>query len=341
MKRALFLLFLSLPLYAADEVTIKLGGVLFADYVWQASPETRDAEGNAIHANAFNVTRAYININGTVGKRIAFRITPDIARESGSGSSLSGSQNFRLKFAFAQLNLDEWATKGSWVRLGVQQTPYVDYTETIYRYRFQGPVFVDREGYLSASDAGLSARYVFPGDYGDVHAGFYNGETFARPEQNDEKALQMRVSLRPLPRNAFWKGLRGALFADADHYIGDAKRQRLIAQATFEHPRVVTGLELVSTKDRPTSIAREVEGRGYSAWATPRLGDGWELLLRHDDLRPDDASQVRRRRNIAGVAYWVPNLDKVTSAVMLDYDSLSVTGRERETRYGVKLLLSF
>ena len=71
-----------------------------------------------------------------------------------TGPSLSGSQIFRLKYAYAQLNLDDWTTKGSWVRFGQQQTPYIDYTEGIYRYRFQGTMFVEREGYFASADGG-------------------------------------------------------------------------------------------------------------------------------------------------------------------------------------------
>jgi hypothetical protein len=194
---ALVLLTLSVSI-SADEPTLKVGATMFADATYQAAPTTVDVDGNEINGNAFNVSRAYINLTGTLSKRFAFRVTSDIARETGSGSSFSGSQQFRLKYAYAQLNLDEWATKGSFVRFGMQQTPYMDYVEQHYRYRFQGPVFADREGYLSSSDVGVSARYVFPSDYGDVHAGVYNGEGYNKPEANDQKAMQIRATVRPL-----------------------------------------------------------------------------------------------------------------------------------------------
>src|SRR5712671_2138812 len=131
-----------------DAPAVKVGGVLFADYTYTASiaPPVRDADGNEIHPNAFNVSRVYINILGNLNRYISFRITPEVARETSSSSSLSGSQTFRVKFAWAELNLDQWLTKGSWIRVGLNQTPWIDYEETIYRYRFQGPIFVDREG---------------------------------------------------------------------------------------------------------------------------------------------------------------------------------------------------
>src|SRR5438477_11639279 len=93
-----------------DTPSFKVGATIFADYT----------RGNQI-ADAFNVARAYINITGNLNHWLSFRITPDVTRETGSGSSLSGSQNFRLKYAFGQFNLDDWATRGTWLRLGVQQ----------------------------------------------------------------------------------------------------------------------------------------------------------------------------------------------------------------------------
>src|SRR5258708_1864833 len=192
----------------ADAPSIKIGATIFADFTYVAAPASKDSDGNTIHPDSFNVSRAYLNVTGQLNHYLSFRITPDIARETGSGSSLNGSQTFRLKYAFAQLNLDDWTTKGSWVRLGLQQTPLLDYTESIYRYRFQGGMFIEREGFITSSDAGLSGHYNFAGDYGDIHAGIYNGEGYSKAEANNQKALQIRATVRPLPRFPLAKGLR-------------------------------------------------------------------------------------------------------------------------------------
>ena len=141
---------------------MKFGSTIFADYTYNESPTTTDADGNTIHNSSFNVTRAYINVFGTLNHLIAYRITPDITRETGIGSSLAGSYTFRLKYAFGQLNLDDWTTKGSWAPVRLQQTPWIDYAEGIYRYRFQGPTFVDRESFFPSSDSGVSGHWNFP-----------------------------------------------------------------------------------------------------------------------------------------------------------------------------------
>jgi hypothetical protein len=331
-----------------DTPNFKVGAVIFGDYTMQQSPDAVDADGNKIHPSAFNIARAYINVTGNLNHFIAFRITPDVSRETGAGASLAGSQEFRLKYAYAQFNLDDWVTKGSWVRLGVQQTPLVDYEEGIYRYRFQGTTFTERVGLLTSSDAGLSGHYAFAGNYGDIHAGYYNGEGYSHIETNNEKAFQIRGTIRPMPLGgSLLKGLRLTAFLDEDHYIESAKRERMVGQVTYEHPRVNAGLDVVRAKDQTSATKPEVEASGWSVWATPKLGTkGFELFLRHDDYKPNkDIASQKQKRNIAGLAYWFPNLQKVTAALMLDYDSLDRTGltppAAKTTNYGLKMLISF
>src|SRR3954470_94817 len=95
-----------------DTPSVKVGATLFADYTVVDNPKIKDADGNEVTANAFNVGRAYINVTGNISHLVAFRITPDITRETGVGSSLNGSYTFRLKYAYAQFNLDDWINKG-------------------------------------------------------------------------------------------------------------------------------------------------------------------------------------------------------------------------------------
>src|SRR5258706_34640 len=309
---ALLITLLALPLaaqttpIAPDTPSIKIGALPFAHYPHTASvaPAAHDADGNEIHPSSFNVSRAYLNVFGDLNRYISFRITPEVARETGSGSSLSGSQTFRLKFAWAQVNLDQWLTKGSWIRVGLNQTPWVDYEDTVYRYRFQGPILVDREGFLFSSDNGITFHYNFPGDVGDMQAGVYNGEGWAHSDPNNEKALQIRATLRPVPATPALHGLRLSGFYDADHYAVGLPRNRAIGQVTYEHPRVVAGIDVISTKDRPSFTVAETKTHGSSLWATPRFGHGREALLRRD-TRHSNTAGTQKDDNQGGT-YWFP-----------------------------------
>jgi hypothetical protein len=328
-----------------DTPSIKLGATIFTDYTYQVEPEITDSDGNVVNLNGFNVGRAYINVTGNISHLLGFRVTPDIVRESGAGSSLNGSLTFRLKYGYAQLNLDDWMPRGSWVRLGIQQTPWVDFEETVYRYRFQGTVFADREGYLSSSDAGVSFRTAFPGNYGDVHVGIYNGETYSRPEANDQKAIQIRGTIRPIPLGETLRGLRLTAFYDADSYVRDGDRKRFIAAATFEHKYANAAAQYLDTKDRTSVTLEAVDGAGYSVWVTPKFTHGFEGLLRYDDMESNEAADTNRRRTIAGLSYWLPRQGNVSSAVLLDYEQVDnrgfVPAQPQQKRVALHALVNF
>src|SRR4029079_5063907 len=180
-----------------DTPKINVGATIFADYTIQQEPKVT-ADGNQVTLNQFQVGRSYINVTGNISHSIAFRITPDITREVAIGSSVNGSYVFRLKYAYLPENFDDFMTQGSWARFGQQQTPWVDFMEGVYRYRFQGQIFEEREGFLSSSDTGASFHYKLPSNYGDIHAGVYNGETFTQPEVNGQKGWMIRGTARPL-----------------------------------------------------------------------------------------------------------------------------------------------
>lgn len=331
-----------------DTPKVNVGATIFGDYTYTDSPTSKDTDGNTIHPSSFNISRAYLNVIGNLNHMFAFRVTTDVSRETSTTPSLSGSQIARLKYAYAQVNLDDWMPKGSWARFGVQQTPYTDYTEGIYRYRFQGTIFAERTTGLPSSDAGLSGHYNFAGNYGDIHAGFYNGEGYAKAETNNEKAFMIRGTVRPFPLGgALLNGLRLTAFVDEDHYVEGAKRQRTIGQVTYEHALFNAGLDVLRAKDQTSVTKAQVNAKGWSIWVTPKLGTtGWEALIRHDDYVPNDAvNSQKQKRDIDGIAYWVPKLAGKTAAILFDRDSLKKTGLTpavpNATNYEIKMLINF
>ena len=336
------------PVQPDDTPSLRVGATLFADYTIQQQPKIRDADGNEVTSNAFNVGRAYINVTGNISHNIAFRITPDITRETGTGSSLSGSHTFRLKYAYAQFNLDDYVNAGrtgTWVRLGMQQTAWIDFMETLYRYRFQGTVFEDREGYLSSSDVGVSFHYNLPGNYGDIHTGLYNGETYTRPEANDQKAFMFRGTLRPLRAHPVLRGLRVTGFYDHDAYVRNAERRRAIGALTFEHKYLNASFDYLAATDQTSVTRSPVDARGFSVWATPRTTVGWEGLIRYDHLEPNTDLSGTRKRAIGGVAYWFPHQGSVSTVLLLDVEQVTFADfalpQPTQRRIAVHALVNF
>jgi hypothetical protein len=309
-----------------DTPVIRVGATIFADYTYNQNPTVKDADGNTIHADAFNVARAYINITGNISHLIAFRITPDVTRENFTGLTpapgISGSLVYRLKYAYAQFNMDDWMTRGSWVRFGLQQTPVIDYMEQIYRYRFQGTVFPEREGFLTSSDNGLSFHYNFSKNFGDVHVGYYNGDGYSKPEANNQQAVQIRGSLRPFATaKPVLRGFRVMGFYDGDNYIKGDEKTRTLFEASYEHKYVNTAFDYMHTSDQPTAVSGTLKGDGYSFWFTPKSTVGLEGLFRYDHYKPNtDFDDRTRDRTIVGVAYWFKHQGAVSTAIMLDWE---------------------
>lgn len=340
---------------SASTATVKVGGTIFTDFTYADSPLATDADGNAVHASAFDVSRAYINVTGTVTRLVAFRITPDVKRllttSKGLGSgqtvatTLDGSEVFRLKYAYGQVNLDDVLPKGSWVRIGVHQTPFLDFIEGIYRYRFQGTLAVEREGFLSSSDFGISGRVALPRNFGDVQLGVYNGETYAKGEANDRKSFQIRASVRPLPEGSVLKGLRLTAFYLADQYLKSGPRNRFVGAATFEHPRLNVGLEYLQAEDRPSASAPTVRADGYSVWVEPRTRFGLEGFFRRDDFRPSKSQDASKVRTIVGAAYWLKTqAQPFAAAVLGDFEHVKYDrslGKPVEKRLSLHCLLAF
>ncbi len=347
-----------------DTPAIKIGALIFADYTYQQAPPTQDAAGNDIHTSSFNVTRAYINVTGTISHLVAFRITPDVTRANVPGTSLDGSLTYRLKYAYMQFNLDDWLPKGSWVKLGMQQTPLLDSIEGIYRYRFQGTTFAEREGYLASSDLGVTFRTTFPNNYGDVHVGFYNGEGYTKPEVNNKKAFMARVGFRPFPGHPLLKTWRLQGFWIRDSYMEDAPRNRSLFNTTFEHPYVNAGFDYIATTDKVSSAPTNgvdlfptLDGRGWSIWATPKKalanGSSLEGLVRYDHMRPGGTASATaisspdglNVRWIAGGAYWFPKQGSVSAALLFDVQTetyANYTPAKADTkRYYLHALISF
>jgi hypothetical protein len=308
-----------------DTPTVKVGGTIFADYSVQQTPKITDTDGNEVALSQFEITRAYINLTGTISRHIAFRLTTDVTRDTDTGSTVSGSYVVRLKFAYGQWNLDDWLGKDAYTRFGVQPTPWIYYMDDIYRYRFQGQEFEERDGFLTFSDAGASFHYNFPSNYGDLHTGYYNGDGYSKFEPNDQKGFQTRGSFRPFAHGpAPLVGVRVNGFYDHDAYVKSAERRRASSSVTFEHKYVNAAFDFMAARDQTSVNKTAVNAHEWSVWATPKTTKGWEALLRYDHGDPNTAAPDQiRKRTIAGVAYWFSRQAGLWTAIMFDVDNVS------------------
>jgi hypothetical protein len=287
----------------------------------QYSAETENRDG----LNAFDVTRAYFNVNAQLASRLRFRFTPDIRRIT--DGSLAGSLTVRVKYAFGQL--DTLGRPGSWARFGLHQTPWLDFEESINRYRVQGTMFAEREGLIPGSgDFGASYFTPLPGGYGEVQGGIFNGEGFTQAEANKYKSVQGRLTVRPFPNRGIAHGLRISGFFNAGWYAEDRPRRLGLVMGSFEHRHLVVTVQHLNATETPSSVTPvEIDRNGWSMFVEPRQGpSGWAGLLRVDSFEADESlADSGQQRVIAGGGYWFvwprTRVGLVATNEQVDYDA--------------------
>jgi hypothetical protein len=314
-----------------DYPIVRLGVLSYVQY--------DDELKNRDNFNAFDVTRAYLNVNGQLSTHVRFRFTPDVRRAT--DGSLSGTLVLRVKYAFVEF--DDVKAARSWVRFGAHQTPWLDFEEGIDRYRVQGTMFAEREGLIpGSSDFGVG--YFTPlGKHVDIQTGVYNGEGYAQTDLNKYKSVQGRLTVRPFAGNGIANGLRLSGFYNAGWYAANRPRRLGIVMGSFEHPHLVATLQYLAATENPNG-ARDVDRRGSSGFIELRQGpSGWAALARVDQLDPDRViAGNSQRRVIAGAAYWVvwprSRVGFVVTNEQVHYDA---AGRLPENRVLVQTHIEF
>ena len=220
--------------------------------------------------------------------------------------------------------------------IGIQQTPWVDFDEGIYRYRFQGTTFAERLPLLTtmtSADAGVSFHYNLPSNYGDFHVGLYNGENYQRVELNNDKAFEFRGSIRPFAtQKPVLRGIRAHLVYYNDAYVASDVRERTMGNVTFEHPYINAEFDYLNAKDKTLAVDLATADQ-----LAPRVPADRLVVAESGIESPADIARLRRagavaflvgaiaerseqNRWIYGVAHWFPHQGAVTTAIMLDYD---------------------
>jgi hypothetical protein len=299
----------------AQAPTVTVSGVGYAQFYYNM----KDTAG-AGHSNNFDVTRAYINVNGKFAYGISTRVTPDIYRVA------DGSLAYRLKYAFVAWQPEKSAFT---FKLGMNNTPFVDFEERLWDYRMQGTIALDRNGYLSSSDIGFLVDGNWGFDKVTFSGGIQNGENYNRTPGDKRKDVVGRLSVRLLGTDEGGPtgGVRLTGYAGYGTPSGGGTRQRYVGLASYRSKLLTLAAELAATKDSvvttPATALRK--GRVVTAFGVLRVPPSYkfQIIARVDAVDPStNTDNDRQTRIIAGIAYQVsPNL-----RVLADIDHVSYQG---------------
>ncbi len=290
----------------APQVTV--AGLVYTQYQYT------DA---AVHTNTFDVTRAYLNVLGRFANGISTRLTTDII------PSAATNQVIRLKYAYVA-----WTPTGSNLtyKLGMIHTPFLDWEETLWDYRMQGTMAVDRNpvggpSTMTAADIGVGVDGHWNGEQVNGQFTIVNGEGYSGGTGDFRKDVQARVSVRVQPTNDNSRvgGLRVTGYAGIGKATGGADRNRYLGMLSYRTQRYTLAGEFVSVKNAA------VTGSIISAFGVYHLSSPSKvaLIARVDMFDPNTSTANNRQtRIIGGASYQLsPNVRLLADVDRLSFES--------------------
>ncbi len=297
----------SVQAQAPTAPTITLSGVGYAQYVYQDAP---------VHTNNFDITRAYVNVIGRFAGGIGTRVTADIYR-----LAPDNSLQYRLKYAYVA-----WTPANSKLtyKLGQIHTPFIDWEETLWDYRMQGQMAMERGGYLASSDFGLGVDGRWGADKINLQVGIYNGENYNGGTGDFRKDVMGRVSVRVMDTDDSSRvgGLRLTGYAQVGKPTTGGTRNRFLGMASYRSRQITLAGEFAVTKDTVTGTPlAETNGSVISAFGVYRLTNSKVAVLARVDLTDPntDVGNNKQTRLIGGVSYQL----STNVRLLADLDHLS------------------
>jgi len=300
---------------------VSVGGLVFTQYVYQL----RDTLN---HLNSFDVTRAHVNLFGKFAGGVGTRVTADVYRTA------DGSLGYRLKFAFAT-----YTPQGSPLtyKIGAIHTPWLDWEETLWDYRMQGPMAFERAGYGAPADFGVGLDGTWGPDRVNFQFTLVNGETYKSGEVTGAggqgKDAMARLSLRLVNTNDSSRvgGLRVTGYAAYGKAAGYAARNRFIGMVSYRTKQLTLAGEAVVAQD---GLLTATNGHVYSAFGVYHVPASKVALIGRVDVTHKQAGAADRgTRFIGGVSYQMaPNWRLLADWDYLDYKTDTLNAAADPTR---------
>jgi hypothetical protein len=264
-------------------------GVLYANFQY------RGEKGPAKATNKFDLERAYLTFRVPAGDRASVRLTADVFQQTATGSdAFYRGWVIRAKYAFLQYDFLKGASWTGLARAGLLQTVVIEHVETFWpRWLSQSPV--ERAGFFSSADGGISALVTLPNKLGEIYTTITNGPGYTSRETDRFKDYSARISLTPFGGSdvnllkAFtltgwtYRGAVGSGFVNGGPGqigpIGSSlPRNRSGIFVGLRDPRIVLGADYATRTDGSETGANTVLSPRVESDSTGRLISGFTIL---------------------------------------------------------------
>lgn len=273
---------------------------------------------NGTDFNKFSITRGYVNIKKDIAPWLKARVTPDITQLA------NGDIELRMKYYYVDFILpDSSLFTENDLRAGLAQMSWLEFEENINIYRMQGTMFQERFGNFDGGDTGIGllgnfggklrkelqdeVGYPSPyaGRYGSYHIGVYNGGGYHAVENNQNKVIEGRVSVRPLPDTV--PGLQLTLFglSGKGNTTANPEWKSNSGFISYQNRLIVVTGEYVQAKGNQKGEDKK-DKKGFSIFGDFKLPfyDSLAVMARYDSWDPDtNFSNDKQALIILGVRY--------------------------------------
>lgn len=274
-----------------------VGGRIFLDASHRHS-RTRTARDSS---HGVDLTRLYLDVDHRFSRVWSAHLTTDI-----NWLRDESPTDLWVKRAYVQGAFSKALT----LRLGVADMPWMAYVNQWAGYRYVDNELTGRLKLANSTDWGVHLLGTL-GTRGQWQyaTAVVTGSSYKRPRSGDSADVELRLGWQPTAHTVLaLGGYRGHRALDGGEQPALRTAQRWDAMAAYADKRFRLGAQYfrVDNWDQ-VRTPRADAARGWSAWASMRLGSQWVLFARHDQARTSLRRDPPRRDRYAslGLEYAV------------------------------------
>ncbi|MBU2947320.1 hypothetical protein [Zobellia uliginosa] len=311
------------------------------------------------HTSSFVLKRSYFTLKKDLNAIFSVRYTMDLTIDTEGDDA--GNVETRLKYLYLMTKpkLNSKVLTGTAIEVGMVHRPWLDYEQKMNTYRVQDNMFIERNRIFNSADFGLtvtgnigpkmdeeflkSVNGVMKGKYASYSLGIYNGGGYSGIENNNNKVIAGRLTLRPfantLPQlqisGYFNRGKGNSEFSpDFNQVLGflayTEKQFKITAQL---HDGVG---DFRARYVDPVDPSRALDNHGYSFFGEYKFGNSpFSLWGRFDEFKVEEIEE-RTQRVIGGLTYRANKMIRL----ILNTEHTTVDDNTEDT-YELNLEISF